>query len=54
MYLTATERAMLESTLFNLRYDMDCIGLDDEMWAELSAMTDAELEGAINNFMAVA
>ena len=54
MYLSATERAMLESTLYNLRYDMDCIGLDDEMWAELSAMTDAELEGAINRFMAAA
>lgn len=54
MYLSATERAMLESTLFNLRYDMDCIGQDVEMWAELSAMTDAELEGAINNFMAAA
>ena len=54
MYLTAIERAMLESTLFNLRYDMDCIGLDDEMRAELSAMTDAELEGAINRFMVAA
>ncbi len=54
MYLSATERAMLESTLYNLRYDMDCIGQEAEMWAELSAMTDAELEGAINYFMAVA
>lgn len=54
MYLSSTERAMLESTLFNLRYDMDCIGQDAEMWAELSAMTDAEFERAINNFMAVA
>lgn len=54
MYLSVTERAMLESTLFNLRYDMDCIGQDAEMWAELSAMTDAELERAINSFMAVA
>ena len=54
MYLSATERAMLESTLYNLRHDMDCIGQEAEMWAELSAMTDAELEGAINNFMAVA
>lgn len=54
MYLSATERAMLESTLFNLRYDMDCFGQDAEMWAELSTMTDAELERAINSFMAVA
>lgn len=44
---------MLESTLYNLRYDMDCIGQDAEMRAELYAMTDAELEGAINNFIAV-
>lgn len=52
MYLTATERAILESTLFNLRYDMDCIGQSAEMRAELSAMTDAELENVLNGFLA--
>jgi len=52
MYLTAAERAILESTLFNLRYDMDCIGQSAEMQAELSAMTDAELESVLNGFLA--
>lgn len=52
MYLTATERAMLESTLFNLRYDTDCIGRAAEMRTELSAMSNAELETALNDFIA--
>lgn len=25
-------RPMIEATLFNLRYDMDCIGAEAEMW----------------------
>lgn len=54
MYLSKSERAMLESTLFNLRYDMDCIGQAAEMRAELSAMTDGELEAAINDYLAAA
>ena len=54
MYLSKAERAMLESTLFNLRYDMDCIGQDAEMRAELSAMSDKELEAAINDYLAAA
>ena len=54
MYLSKTERAKLESTLYNLRCDMDCIGLEAEMIAELSAMTDSELESAINSFLAAA
>ena len=52
MYLTTAERAILESTLFNLRYDMDCIGQDAEMREDLSSMTDAELEGTLNSFLA--
>ena len=54
MYLSKSERAMLESTLFNLRYDMDCIGQAAEMRVELSAMTDSELETAINDYLAAA
>ena len=54
MYLSKTERAMLESTLYNLRYDMDCIGQASEIWAELSAMTDSELEATINEYLAAA
>ena len=52
MYLSKTERAMLETTLYNLRYDMDCIGQAEEMRAELAAMTDAELERTLNCFLA--
>ena len=52
MYLSTTERKMLETTLYNLRYDMDCIGQSAEIWAELSAMTDAELENVLNCFLA--
>jgi hypothetical protein len=51
-YLSAGERAMLESTLFNLRYDMDCIGEDAAMRNELAAMSDTELERTINSFIA--
>ena len=52
MYLSKSERAMLETTLCNLRYDMDCIGQAAEMQAELTAMTDAELEQTLNRFLA--
>lgn len=54
MYLSKTERAMLEATLFNLVYDMDCIGLDAEMWESLAAMSDSELETVINDYLAAA
>lgn len=54
MYLSKTERAMLEATFFNLVYDMDCIGLDTEMWEDLAAMSDRELEAAINDYLAAA
>ena len=51
MYLTPAERAMIETTLFNLRYDMDCFPAADEMRAELAAMTDADLEDVLNTFL---
>lgn len=52
MYLSKAERATLEATLYNLRYDMDCIGQSAEMWTELSKMNDAELETTLNLFLA--
>ena len=52
MYLSKAERATLESTLYNLRYDMDCIGQSAEIWAELSEMSDAELETTLNRLLA--
>ena len=38
-------------TLFNLRYDMDCIGCDAEMREELNAMSITELENLISGFL---
>ena len=40
-------RAMLEQTLFNLRYDMDCIG--EDLAAEIAALNDSELVRLIND-----
>ena len=48
---SGSERSLLEATLFNLRYDMDCIGQAAELHAELAAMTDADLENALNVFL---
>lgn len=52
MYLTKAQRATLEATLYNLRYGADCIGRTAERLAELSAMTDTELESSINKLLA--
>lgn len=49
--MSARNRSLLEATLFNLRYDMDCIGEAEEMYAELAAMSDAELERVLNEFL---
>lgn len=42
-------RAMLEQTLFNLRYDMDCIG--EDLAAEIAALSNAEIEILINEYL---
>ena len=44
-------RGMIEQTLFNLRYDMDCIGQDAEMWEQLHSLTDEELITVFNDFV---
>lgn len=44
-------RAMLEQTLYNLRYDMDCIGCNDEIAAELAALSIADLEQLITEYL---
>lgn len=44
-------REMLMQTLYNLRYDMDCIGCDDEITAELAALSIPDLERLINTFL---
>lgn len=42
-------RAMLEQTLFNLRFDMDCIG--EDLAAEIAALNDSELVRLINDYL---
>lgn len=49
--MSAQNRKLLETTLFNLRYDMDCIGEELEMYSDLEAMSDAELESIINEML---
>lgn len=44
-------RAMIEQTLFNLRYDMDCIGAETEIWEQLHSLTDDELITVFNDFV---
>ena len=44
------QRAMLEKTLYNLRFDMDCIG--EDLPAEIAALSDAELEQLITEYLA--
>lgn len=43
-------RAMLEATLYNLRYDMDCIGEGDLLIEQIEALTDQELLDFINEW----
>ena len=42
--MSTKNRALLEATLFNLRYDMDCIGESEEMYNELIDMLIANYE----------
>lgn len=44
-------REMLMQTLYNLRYDMDCIGCEEELYEELGAMSITELENLISSFL---
>lgn len=47
--MSAQERSMLESTLYNLSYDMDCIG--EDVWSEIAAISDQDLESLINEYV---
>ena len=44
-------RAMIEQTLFNLHYDMDCIGAEAEILEQLHSLTDEELITVFNDFV---
>ena len=45
-------RSMLESTILNLTYDMDCIGCESEIYEELSRLSDSDLETVLNDILA--
>lgn len=44
-------RNELEKLLFDMRFDMDCIGCEAEMWEELETMSTAELSAAIMDYL---
>lgn len=47
--MSAQARETIKMTIFNLRYDMDCIG--EDFWGELNALTDTELENVLNDLL---
>lgn len=47
--MSAANREMIKQTIYNLRYDMDCIG--EDFWGELNALTDTELENVLNDLL---
>ena len=49
--MSKENRALLESTLFNLTYDMEYIGCAAEMYEEIAAMTDSDLEWILNDIL---
>lgn len=49
--MSARNRELLEKTIYNLRFDMDCIGDEVEMYEELAAMSDADLENVLNDLL---
>lgn len=46
----SVKRAELETALFNLRYDMDCIGEEIDISEELKNLSDEELQKLINEY----
>ena len=43
-------RQKLEQRLFDLRYDMDCIGCEPEMWEQIHSLSDEELINLITEY----
>ena len=41
--MSKKSRLQLEKRLFDTRYDMDCIGEEQEMWQEIRNMSEEEL-----------
>lgn len=49
--MSTKNRALLEATLFNLRYDMDCIGENYDPYEETAGLTISDLENLISDFL---
>ena len=49
--MSATNRALLEKTLFNLTYTPGSVGMEAEMMAEIAALTDDDLQLVISDLL---
>ena len=47
-------RSELEFRLYEMRFDMDCIGESDQLWSEISALSDTELKSLVDEYEAEA
>ena len=45
------QRKMIEQTIINLTYDMDCIGIDNEICSTLSTLSDDDLISVLNQIL---
>lgn len=50
--MSAKIKSLLESALFSLTYAQNCKGEEAEMFAELAAMSDAEIENIVSALLA--
>ena len=53
-YLTPESRDLLETTLTNLYHDMEHAETDQDIPAQISSMSDAELENVLNSYLCFA
>ena len=49
--MSARARKMIEDTILNLTYDMDCIGVEAEIFEELARLSDSDLEAVLNQIL---
>ena len=52
--MSIKSRLQLERKLFNIRYDMDCIGDESEMWQEIQKMSEEELTTILKELLSEA
>lgn len=51
--MSAKNRILLEKILYDMRYDMDCIGEEADLFAEIAAMTDEQIEAALDDLTTI-